>query len=289
MPGARYKDFRLGDGSELLAEFILNSMAFTTRVPRQEDIGHDFFCVLAEHDRKMIKAGPFFTVQVKRGHRNVVFEKDYEIEWIQKQENPFFVCIVNRDSHSVDIYSTWNMHNGFLAKHANKVILIPGGPNDTFQEVQTEEDRSKQEMPLGKPILHIDVEDVMNENRVNEYAGIFREWVVMDRENVVNRHAGMYWIVGPKYWETNQSLSKTKEWMTAFYWNAQNLQKCQVNFGRSATALRLVTQWAYGLDGEKSQELTPEIESLEQVIKTHSKYLEPLAKQVLRNEIKMEI
>ncbi len=65
MPGARHPDFRLGDRTELLAEFCLNTMAFTTRVPRQEDIGHDFFCVLSEIKQDMLWAGPSFTVKVK--------------------------------------------------------------------------------------------------------------------------------------------------------------------------------------------------------------------------------
>lgn len=289
MPGARYKDFRLGDSSELLAEFILNSMAFTTRVPRQEDIGYDFFCVLSERDGKMVKAGPFFTVQVKSSQEKIIYEKDYEVEWIKKQENPFFICVANRASLSVDIYSTWNMHTGFLAKNAQKIILIPGGPNDNYQEVRTKEDRSVQEIPLGKPILHITAEDVMSEENVVVLAGILHEWVTMDRENVVNRHAEMFWIIGPRYWETNQPLSKSKEWITAFFWNAKNLPKCQINFSRSATALRLVYRWAYGEEGEKSEELHSEIESLEAVIKSHVKYLEPLAKQVLIQEISMEL
>ena len=38
MPGARLKTFRLGDRSELLVEHLLSAFAFTTRVPRQEDV-----------------------------------------------------------------------------------------------------------------------------------------------------------------------------------------------------------------------------------------------------------
>jgi hypothetical protein len=39
MPGGRARSFRLGDRSELLVEHLLAGVAFTTRVPRQEDIG----------------------------------------------------------------------------------------------------------------------------------------------------------------------------------------------------------------------------------------------------------
>ena len=65
MPGARLRNFRFGDNAELLAEFALNTFAFTTRVPRQEDVGHDLFCSLTERDGNLLRAGPFFTVQIK--------------------------------------------------------------------------------------------------------------------------------------------------------------------------------------------------------------------------------
>lgn len=45
MAGCRWRTFRLGDRSELLVEQLLASLAFTTRVPRQEDVGVEFFAV----------------------------------------------------------------------------------------------------------------------------------------------------------------------------------------------------------------------------------------------------
>ena len=39
MTGGRLGSFRLGDRAELLVEHLLAGVAFTTRVPRQEDIG----------------------------------------------------------------------------------------------------------------------------------------------------------------------------------------------------------------------------------------------------------
>jgi len=136
MPGARNRDFRIGDSAELLAELIINSMAFTTRVPRQEDVGYDLLCVLAGLDNRLLKAGPFFTVQVKGTHENIIFEKDYEVAWIKQQENPFFICDANRDALSVEIFSTWIMHLGFLSMGADKIVLAPGGAEDNYQEVQ---------------------------------------------------------------------------------------------------------------------------------------------------------
>lgn len=128
----------------------------------------------------------------------------------------------------------------------------------------------------------------MDEGRRKVFAGLLHEWVLLDRQNVVNKHAGMHWVIGPKYWETNKSLSAEREWLTMFFWNAINLDKCRLNFGRCATALRLTERWAYG-EQEKLSELAQEIEGLEHALKTHAKYLEPLAVKLLREQIKLDI
>jgi len=65
MPGVRARDLRRGDRSELLAEQLLAGFAFTTRVPREEDHGIDFFCNLISKEDPLLKAGSFFTVQAK--------------------------------------------------------------------------------------------------------------------------------------------------------------------------------------------------------------------------------
>ncbi|MCK5125449.1 MAG: hypothetical protein KAR42_04275 [candidate division Zixibacteria bacterium] len=42
MAGGKLGTVRIGDESELLANYILEHLAFVTRVPREEDIGVDF-------------------------------------------------------------------------------------------------------------------------------------------------------------------------------------------------------------------------------------------------------
>ena len=80
MPGARAYGFRIGDNAELLSEFVISRLAFTSKVPRTEDVGHDFLCSLAERAENMLKAGPFFTVQAKSNREPIVFQKQYELD-----------------------------------------------------------------------------------------------------------------------------------------------------------------------------------------------------------------
>ena len=126
MPGARAYGFRIGDNAELLAEFVISRLAITAKVPRTEDVGHDFLCSLAEREANMFKAGPFFTVQAKNNRAPIIFEKEHELEWIRNQENPFFLCVANRESLCVELYSTWSLLIGILHKSAKKIVLVPG-------------------------------------------------------------------------------------------------------------------------------------------------------------------
>ena len=284
MPGAQPKGFRCGDSAELFAEFVLNSLAFTTRVPRQEDIGHDLLCALAEHDGTLVRAGPSFTVQVKSKRENLVYEKEHEVAWIKNQDNPFFICISRRESLEIELYSTWNMLNGFLAKRADRITLVPGNPDDNYQEVTTLEDGSEQTIPLGRPILRISAQDAMDEETVQRFGAVLRKWIELDRENIVNRSAGMHWVVGPRDYDTNESLKEVTEWGIAFFWHAKNLCRCRMNLGRAATALRL-TIHHLGAEAEAEPKMAQEIKALEQALSVHCDYLQPLAKSVLRKYV----
>jgi hypothetical protein len=117
MPGGRLRSFRLGDRAELLVGHLLAGVAFTTPVPREEDIGVDFICSLIRSDDEnagFLKAGPIFFVQSKSSTEDWVFEKPHELEWIKHQENPILLCVANREAGAMDVYSTWNLLCGVL-------------------------------------------------------------------------------------------------------------------------------------------------------------------------------
>jgi len=288
MPGARAYGFRIGDNAELLSEFVISRLAFTSKVPRTEDVGHDFLCSLAEREENMLKAGPFFTVQAKSNIDPMVFQKQYEREWITNQENPFFLCVANRRSLSVEFYSTWSLLIGILHKSAKKIVLIPGTESDTYRAPETEDDLSEQRIYLGKPILNILAKELFDDDTVSKYAAILKQWIEIDRENIVNRYAGMYWIVGPKEYETNAPVPVPFQPVVVFMWNPRNLEKCKTNFGRSAAALRVVIRAALGKERENAPEVSPMIGDLEQVLRSMNECLDPYTKDILRNQIGLE-
>ena len=289
MPGARAYGFRIGDNAELLSEFVISRLAFVSKVPRTEDVGHDFLCSLAEREANLFKAGPFFTVQAKNNGSPIIYQKTHEIDWIKNQENPFFVCVANLNSLSVEFYTTWNLLIGILHQAAQKIVLIPGNATDKYKPPETEPDLSEQRIYLGKPILNISAKELINDENVNKYASVLKRWIEIDRENIVNRYAGMYWIVGPMEYETNEPVPKTFQPTGVFLWNPKNLEKCKINFGRSATALRMVIRAAFDKEREEDIGISQMISDLEKVLRSMSECLDPFAKEILRKQIGIEI
>src|SRR5579864_3759313 len=167
MPGGRWRTFRLGDRSELLVEELLSAFAYTTRVPRQEDFGVDFFCSMIQPEEQLLKAGPFFAVQAKSSTDAIVYEKDYELDWITNQENPLLVCIADRKALAMDVYSTWNLLCGVLAgwrglKKPSRIALLPAVEPNVWPGVENKDDGS-QEIQLGKPIVRVTDADIFDE------------------------------------------------------------------------------------------------------------------------------
>lgn len=268
MPGARLRTYRLGDRSELLVEHLLSAFAFTTRVPRQEDIGFDFFCSLISRQEHLLKAGPFFAVQAKSSPAPVIYEKEHEIGWITAQENPLLLCVAARDALAMDIYSTWNVLCGPLAKKPRRIVLLPGVSRDTWPGVE-HKTGDEQEIRLGLPIIRVTDSEVFDDAKVDRIAAVVSEWVALDRANIVNRQTGMYWVVGPLSYETGRSPYASGQAGVAFYWNPANLSQCSINLGRVATALMLVIR--DGLyDAAKSEPAwTARVAALREVLRSH--------------------
>ena len=239
MPGGRQPNFRLGDRSELLIQHLLAGIAFTTPVPRQEDIGIDFMCSLITGygEASLLKAGTFFSVQAKSNADAIIYEKPHELEWITNQENPLLLCVADREAGAMDVYSTWNLlcavQNGWQGKRqASCIRLLPGKNCPIWPGVEDQPDAS-QNVCLGKPIIRIAHHQIFNETVTREIIRVIEEWVGLDRMNIVNRHAGLNWVVGPLSYETGKPPGAQ---VASFYWNSKNLGQCILNLGRSATA-----------------------------------------------------
>ena len=284
MPGARPYGFWVGDNAELFAQFVLSSFAFTTSILRQDDVGCDFYCVLSEKEGNLLKAGPFFTVQVKNKDEDIVYEKEHEVAWIKRQENPFFICVADTDNMTVTLYSTWNRIISVLLGGPPKRVLCFGPIDRAYPNPSITEKEHR--IPLGDPILKVSLKEVLHadDDKKKELKGVLKRWIEIDRENIAYSQMGMYWVVGPPEYETNV-LPEIGTQIAYFVWNPRNYGKCKVNFGRAATALRIVTRDAIKAGFPVHSLESQRLDSLNEVLRQYWDDLGPLEKQVLRDEI----
>lgn len=286
MPGGHLLNPHRGNSSEYIAQIVLNAVAFAAYVPRQEDIGHDFVCYLSEVRGPMLWAGPSFTVQVKSSREPLLCAQEHELAWLESLENPFFVAVVDRTSMRVDFYSTWKRLVGVLGRAARRRVLVPGAMDAAYEGVYTAPDASEQRIPLDKPIVSVTAQEIMDIGRAKAVREVLHDWIQLDRNNIVNRSAGLYWTIGVREWQTNQRIRPDVEW---FFSHPQNLEVCARNFGRSATALRAVYRRVLGEVGEGIEPAATAIRDLDRVLASHRDLLSPLAKNTLLEWVGLDV
>lgn len=65
MSGSRFHNFREGDRSEYLAVFFFSALGLVTTIPRQEDIGFDLVCSIADQEVGRLTFNHQYLVSVK--------------------------------------------------------------------------------------------------------------------------------------------------------------------------------------------------------------------------------
>lgn len=243
MPGAQPAHFRKGNNAEIFAEYVLRHIAFTSQVPREEDVGHDFLCSMIVDDGALLRAGPFFTAQVKSNKEPLVYQEGPERDWIINQDNPFFVIYVETMNHAIEIYSTWPLLLAVLRRLQGKIRLLLREPKPGAGLVNYHNrGGAKTDIYLGKPILRIKPQDLSVANTVNEYREILAQWIELDRRNIVLKGSKMYWVSGPTEYSTNVRLNNRTHWTTTFFCNPNNIEGNVDNFVRTSIALFNVIQ-----------------------------------------------
>jgi hypothetical protein len=128
------------------------------------------------------------------------------VQWVTNQESPFFICVVDRKRLSIELYATWNIHNSYLWRRPEKISLRFNKGIDvekpTYPRSESEA-RGRVTVPLGKPILKINIRDVNNEERFEGYRSVLKHWILLEQENIVNIRQKMHWIEGYVDYETN--------------------------------------------------------------------------------------
>lgn len=238
MPGGQFADFRGGNKAELLANYLLEHLAFVVRVPREEDVGADFMCSLIEPRGKILGAGAFFTVQVKSNSEPIRYAKKHSVKWIVRQENPLFIALVDITKGKMDLFSTWRKLNAFLRKLAPTVRLIPGHQKKGDYIYYTKSGK-RLDVYLGDPAITLSLDDLSVDERVSERRSLLEEWVHIDRRNIVHRDAKLFWVEGPLNHKTNLPPfpSEDSVWEQRFFTNPKNIKSTLENYINASAAL----------------------------------------------------
>src|SRR5207245_1340933 len=107
---------------------------------------------------------------------------------------------------------------------------------------------------------------------------VLGEWVALDRTNIVNRAAQIYWVVGPLEYETGKPPSETGKFGIAAYWHPDNVGSCTRNLARAAASLALIAR-VYGAAAPIKLE---RIAAAHDVLRTHWDVTEDSVRNVLR-------
>src|SRR5438132_11449916 len=115
MSGVRSYSFREGDRSEYLAQFFLSAMGLCTSIPRQEDIGFDFSCSIADQEAGLLTFGFPYLISIKsisapsigiEPSATAIQANDHRhVSWLFRQDQPVFLGVVDKDAINLRIFS----------------------------------------------------------------------------------------------------------------------------------------------------------------------------------------
>ena len=178
VPGSLWSPFREGNRSEYLAQYFLSALGVSTNVPRQEDIGIDFYCALARETDKRLTFHSPFAVQVGSygtkefcygGYTDKGEWRKEQLDWLFSQELPLFVCTVAKDELSFRLYSTstvWPVR--YTYGNVSGLRLIPDAAFDASgvprEKVSADAGKGGDgfiySIPLGGPVVSLGIDDL---------------------------------------------------------------------------------------------------------------------------------
>ena len=183
MSGTRLHSWREGDRSEYFAQVLLSGLGLSTPIPRQEDIGYDFSCNIADQEGGILSFGYPFLISIKSlSNPNLDLvpsprakrENDQRhVDWLFRQEIPSFLGVVDKDAFSLRIFSLnplWFIYYEGGTK-CGELHIKPRIQDDDARDVGRPLDVGEiddwsgmrsYDVDLGHPIAILDLESLKN-------------------------------------------------------------------------------------------------------------------------------
>jgi len=227
MSGARLFNYRQGDRSEYLAQYIISALGICIPVPRQEDIGFDFYCSISENESGLLTFSHPFILQIKSSFEDLGIGgidknnnwRQYEIEWLKKQSTPFLIGIVEKEIATISIYSSSSINFCFQNNLFPELILLKlrkeilGEKNSVHKpKVENSSNNIKgsdnliHTVDLGPPVLELNIQNIKDSDFLRNSKKLLRACVQIENINITFRNILIPHFLWAKDIRTNKSL-----------------------------------------------------------------------------------
>lgn len=211
----RYFNFREGDRSEYLATYFFSAVGLVTPVPRQEDIGFDLVCSIADQEMGRLTFNYQYLLSVKSLSTPNIDLKPAKsedgsrphISWLFRQELPLLLAVVDKDGQEVRVYSTlpiWFLY--FENPDCGSVSLAPRISNEQGGNVGRPVKGDKLDnadglfhftVDLGHPIVRATIADLADVEKLRSIKRNMRTAVNYGRISALQVQLGVpyfYWF-----------------------------------------------------------------------------------------------
>lgn len=203
---SRYYNFRQGDRSELLADYLLSGIGITTPIRRQDDTGFDFYCSISDQEKGILTFGFPFIIQIKsKAASNVIsygtdIEKDWEahqVEWLFRNELPLLFGIVSKENQLIEIYDCSSFYFSKVNRNLPAMVeFIPrkdkynlsdiGKPEEVQIENWTNSSSNGKiyKVDLGQPLITLQNSDFDDDAKLRLKKDLLRNAISMQSSNL---------------------------------------------------------------------------------------------------------
>ncbi len=236
--GVLPRNSRQGFRSETLARFALSAFGPATDVEVEDDQGIDLICATSRPVGGRLHVGPGYSVQVKsEGETEVVYQGPHVRTWLEGLASPLFICLVDKGTTRIRLYSTWSITRVLLHATAyggtiDRVRLVPDEPVTCDQP-------PPEHVTLGNPIIDFRVPELAEQGRVDRLRECIEQWVLMDVENIVRRRFDLAVASGYTEWTTNLPPKQGARWYKPYFPSEQTWPKARAIIAECASLLAL--------------------------------------------------
>lgn len=263
---------RGGDRSEYLAVYLLSALGLVTQVPRQEDIGYDLICSLADQESGLLSFRNHYAVSVKSASSPEIVlappeSKEKEVsytshlDWLFHLELPLMLGVVDKKKQSISLFTTlpaWFLYHENLPECGSLELvprMVKGDENpDVGKPVPGDAQealggRKHFKVDLGHPITVICADELKDSERLRKKKASLRAVIELAAESAIfaKLHTPFLWwfnVTIPEGYiagETNpDGISHGRAWYVATCKNEEQLNQMLRSLSRGLMSAALL-------------------------------------------------